>query len=122
MKSNTHALRAPPILAAALSLIGISGSAAAQPNSAARPIQNIDRQRRFDELEQLQLDNRLRANQDVPVGQRALIDYGGYVTLQYFSIDDRANDNHGLFQPDLVLYGRVNLDAANEVFVNKRDN
>ena len=122
MKTNPPAHRAPPLLAAALSIVwfGLAGSAMAQPNMSARPIQDIDRQRRFDELEQLQLDNRLRANQDVPVGQRALIDFGGYVTLQYFSIDDRANDNHGLFQPDLVLYGRVNLDAANEVFVRLR--
>jgi hypothetical protein len=123
MKSCFDVLRTPRLLAAAVSMVGWlgwPGQAAAQSNTGARQIQDIDRQRRFDELQQLQLDNRLRANQDVPVGQRALVDYGGYLTLQYFSIDDRAGDNHGLLQPDLVLYGRVNLDAANEVFARFR--
>jgi hypothetical protein len=122
MKRHAVSLGKRSILTGALSLcsLGFVASATGQSNPGARQVQDVDRQRRFDELQQLQLDNRLRANQDVPLNQRALIDYGGYLTLQYFSIDDRAADNHGLFQPELVLYGRVNLDAANEVFARFR--
>src|SRR5947209_16897480 len=77
------------------------------------PAQQIQRQERFSELQQLQVENRLRANTDVPPEQRALIDYGGYFTFQYISFDDRTGNNHGLRQGDLTLYGRANLDAAN---------
>lgn len=101
-------------------LLGWAGAATAQQDPSAARLQDLDRQRRFDQLQQLQLDNRMRANEDVPVGQRALIDYGAYITLQYYSIDDRQNNNHTLWQPDFVGYGRINLDAANEVFARFR--
>ena len=100
-------------------LLALAPLATAQP-AGSRQVRDIERQRRFDELQQLQIDSRLRANEDIPANQRAMIDYGGYLTLQYFSIDDRNGDNHGLRQPELALYGRINLDAANEVFARVR--
>ncbi len=109
-----------PLLVLAFAACGVAVTATAQTDTGTLQRQTVERQRRFSELEQLQLDNRLRANEDVPAGQRALIDYGGYVTLQYFSIDDRNGNNHGLRQPDFVAYGRLNLDAANEVFARFR--
>ena len=107
-------------LATVLLMGWIAPAAIAQPDASGRSLQDLQRQQRFDQLQQLQIDNRVRANEDVPAGQRALIDYGGYLTLQYFSVDDRVGNNHGLFQPELGLYGRVNLDAANEVFARFR--
>ena len=95
------------VFRAALALFaacGLAITASAQTDGSALQRQTVDRQRRFDQLQQLQLDNRLRANEEVPAGQRALIDYGGYVTLQYFSIDDRNGNNHGLRQPDFVAF------------------
>lgn len=108
------------LASAAAAAFGWAGGAVAQTDAASVGLRDIQRQQRFDELQQLQLDTRLRANQEVPPEQRALIDYGGYITLQYLSIDDRENKNHGLRQPDLVLYGRLNLDAANEIFARGR--
>jgi hypothetical protein len=99
----------------------VAASAHAQAPPAGSNIpEQISRQQRFDELQQLEIDNRLRADTDVPPEQRALIDFGGYETLQYLSVDDRQDNNHGLREADLVLYGRVNLDAANEVFARAR--
>jgi hypothetical protein len=123
MKTKDNRDRKRPWLFHALAVLGLAlaGMVQAQPDTGAgRALQSIDRQRRFDELQQLQIDNRLRANEDVPIGQRALIDYGAYITAQYFSIDDRNANNHTLWQPEFVAYGRANLDAANEVFARFR--
>jgi hypothetical protein len=72
------------------------------------------------QLEQIRRDTTLRANPDVPPEQRALLDYGGYFSFGYLSIDDSRNDNHILRQYDLIGYLRANLDGANEVFVRAR--
>jgi hypothetical protein len=77
----------------------------------------LQREARIRELEQLQLDARLRVNPDVPPEQRAVIDYGGYVTFNYLSLDDTVEENHVLRQYDLVLYSRILLDNANEIFL-----
>src|SRR3954465_14182518 len=45
-------------------------------------------------LEQCRRDIQTQGARDVPVDQRALIDYGGYLTLSYLSFDDQVNDNH----------------------------
>ena len=45
-------------------------------------------------LEQIRRDTRLRVSPDVPAGQRALVDYGGYLTASYLSFDDQRDDNH----------------------------
>src|SRR5258706_8030377 len=124
MNRNSNVSPAGAALAAAVIAITLAIAlvepVSAQPDPGSRQIREIDRQQRFSELQQLEIDNRMRANPDVPVGQRALIDWGGYITLNYFSIDDRNNNNHTLRQPDFVLYGRANLDAANEVFARAR--
>ena len=63
---------------------------------------------------------RLRADQDIPPGQRLLLDYGAYVTYSYLSVDDRTHNNHGLREGDLFAYVRANLDGAQEFFVRTR--
>ncbi len=80
----------------------------------------LQRAARIQELERLELDTRLRANPDVPLSQRALIDYGGYVTFNYLSLDDPQSDNHVLRQYDLVGYARIQLDGANDFFLRGR--
>jgi hypothetical protein len=80
---------------------------------------DADELRRLDELRQLQqleIDTRLRANEAVPVGQRALVDYGGFFVFDYLSLDDNQSDNHGLREYDLIAYARANFDGAHELF------
>ncbi len=79
---------------------------------------DLDRFERQAELRQR--ETQLRIDQTVPLNQRALIDYGGFASFNYLSIDDEAHDNHILRQWDLVGYLRVNLDPANEIFLRGR--
>src|SRR4051812_13078926 len=90
---------------------------AQRTGSAGRELQ---RAARIQELQRLEVDTRMRANPDVPVGERALIDYGGYFTFNYLSLDDSQHDNHVLRQYDLVGYARVQFDGANEFFLRAR--
>ncbi|MGD0464806.1 MAG: hypothetical protein ABSB74_20160 [Tepidisphaeraceae bacterium] len=99
------------VVFAALALF--CGVASAQSNEAARAAQQ---QNRIEQLQQFEIDTRLLVNPDIPPGQRALIDYGGYFSPQYYSIDDSNHDNHGLREYDLVGYLHINFDGANEVF------
>jgi hypothetical protein len=105
-----------PIWAGGLlaSLAIFSTVASAQSNDAARLSQQ---QNRLQQLQQFETDNRLLVNPDIPPDQRALIDYGGYFSPQYYSIDDSNHDNHGLREYDLVGYLHMNFDGANEVFL-----
>jgi hypothetical protein len=97
---------------AALALFG--SVASAQSNDAARLAQQ---QSRLQQLQDFETNERLLANPDIPPDQRALIDYGGYFSPQYYSIDDSNHDNHGLREYDLVGYLHLNFDGANEIFV-----
>lgn len=86
----------------------------AQSSDDARVLQLTQR---LQELQGFEYDTRLQANTDIPFDQRALIDYGGYFSPQYYSIDDTNNDNHGLREWQLVGYLRANFDDANEIFM-----
>jgi hypothetical protein len=77
----------------------------------------IREQQQLNELQEIELDSRILANQAIPVGQRALIDYGGYIIPQYFSVDDSSQNNHTLREYELVGYMRLNFDGANEFFL-----
>lgn len=70
--------------------------------------------------EQFRRETEAQAVREVPAGQRALIDYGGYLTLSYLSFDDQANDNHAFRGADVVGYGRVNFDDAHEFYLRAR--
>lgn len=91
-----------------------SGAGFGQVTDTARDLQL---QQRLQELQGFELDTRLLADTAIPPDQRALIDYGGYFSPQYYSIDDTNNDNHGLREYQLVGYIRANFDGANEIFV-----
>ncbi len=71
-------------------------------------------------LEQIQRETRLQVGHDVPLGQQLLVDYGGYFSPSYLSLDDVSGHNHGLRQYDLVGYGRLNLGGAHEFFARGR--
>ena len=55
-----------------------------------------------------------------PVGQRTLLQYGAYLSVNYLSLDDSNHNNHTLWQPELVLYGRLDLDDAQDFFIRGR--
>jgi hypothetical protein len=99
----------------ALAIIGTASFAAAQT-----PPAQLERIARLQELQQLELDSRYHANQNIPPEQRAVIDGGGYFTFNYLSLDDENHDNHGLRQYDFVAYARLMLDNANDFFVRFR--
>lgn len=71
-------------------------------------------------LDQVQRETRLRVSPDLPAGDRALIDYGGFLTLSYFSTDTSEGDNRALRQYDLNLFARVNFDGAHEFYSRGR--
>ena len=62
------------------------------------------------QLEQVRRDTRLTVDTEAPVGQRTLLQYGAYLSVNYLSLDDSNHNNHTLWQPELVLYGRLDLD------------
>src|SRR5665213_488048 len=72
------------------------------------------------DMQQIQRETQARFDADLPPAQRALIDYGGYLTLGYLSFDDAAHDNHGLREYELVGYGRINIDGAQEIYFRGR--
>jgi len=99
------------LVAAAVALAVLpAGVAVAQTQ-----VERFDRQR-----DQLQREAMLRELRDVPAGQRALFDYGGYVTLSYLTLQDQLADTHVLRQLDLVGYGRLSLDGAHEFYARGR--
>jgi len=71
-------------------------------------------------LEQIRQDTLLRANESIPIDQRVTIDYGGYISFGYLSLQDNVNNTHGLRQSELVLFGRANFDGAHEFFLRYR--
>jgi Alginate export len=99
--------RSPLIL---LIIAVLSVRAAAQPT-----VERFNRQ-----LEQIQRDTDARALSQVPADRRANIDYGGFLSFDYFSIDDANLDNHILRQYQLVGFARFNLDAAQEIYFRGR--
>lgn len=72
------------------------------------------------QLEQINRDTRLRVDQRIPAAQRTLFDYGGYLSLNYLSLDDQNGNTHGLRQYDLVGYAHLNLDGVHEFYASVR--
>ena len=97
-------------LAGGLCVIAVSVTASAQ--------ESVERFERT--LQQLQRGQQAQFDQQFPADQRALIDYGGYLTFSYLSFDDAAHDNHGLRRYELVGYGLLNLDNVNQFYVRGR--
>jgi hypothetical protein len=92
------------------------------PASVAAAQQAAQLERFERQLERAQSDTRVRVDQDIPPEDRALIDYGGFLSLSYLNIDDSIGHNHQLGQYELVGYGRVNIDGVHELFVRGNAN
>ncbi len=88
---------------------------AAQPAYAQVDLERFERQ-----LEQIQRDTRLRADQSIPTEQRALLDIGGFFSFNFLAIDDPDQETHILRQSDLNAYARLNIDNVHEFFVRAR--
>jgi hypothetical protein len=95
---------------------GCCGTVLAQVNSGLA-VQQVNR---LQQLQQFENDTRFQANPEIPAGQRALIDYGGSFSPQYWSFDDPNNDNIAFRAYDLEGYLRMNFDNANEIFLRLR--
>jgi hypothetical protein len=83
-----------------------------QTNKAAITESDFQRQ-----LDQFEYSSRIEANPDIPVGQRLLVDYGGYVSYNYLSDDDPSQNTHILSDTTATAYALLNLDNAQEFFV-----
>src|SRR5215204_3778704 len=53
----------------------------------------------------------------VPLGKRALVDYGGYFVFNYFELEDNVRNTHVLREYDLIGFGHVNIDGVHDFFV-----
>lgn len=101
--------------------IGLSASSLhAQPVPGGAGSEQLQREARLRELDRFELDNRYRANESIPAGQRTLIDYGAFLQFSYLTLDDSAKNNHGLRQYDFIPYARLNIDGAQELFLRGR--
>jgi hypothetical protein len=100
------------IIVASLSLTPAIAFAQRSPNA-----EQLKRVNKLDELEQIRRDSRLHVNEAVPPGQRLLVDYGAYLTLDYVSVDDSVENNHVLREYEFLPYVRLNFDGAQEVFL-----
>lgn len=82
--------------------------------------EQLQREAKLRELQQLELDTRMRANSEIPPGQRYLLDVGAYVQFTYLSLDDSLGENHVLRQYEFLPYARLSLDGAQELFLRGR--
>jgi hypothetical protein len=96
-------------------LAGLAG-----PRALAQIPVNADLERFQRSLEQIERDTRTRVDERIPAGQRTLFDYGGYLSLNYLSVDDLNGNNHVLRQYDLVTYAHLNLDGVHEFYASLR--
>src|SRR5579884_2002257 len=107
---SRHRVPMPVVLLTAAALLAATEPAFAQV-SLERFQQQLDRIRR---------QTTVLADEQTPPDRRALFDYGGYFSANYFSIDDLNKDNHGLREYDLVGYARADFDGAHELFARGR--
>jgi hypothetical protein len=99
------------------SLLVILPASTALPATAQVVAQQAQLERFERQLERTQRESRVLVDPSIPPADRALIDYGGYLSLSYVNIDDPVGRNHQLGQYELVGYGRLNFDGAHELFV-----
>ncbi|MEE9211033.1 MAG: alginate export family protein [Phycisphaeraceae bacterium] len=72
------------------------------------------------QLEQIRRETQLLVEPSVPPEQRAVIDYGGFVSFNFLAIDDLGQNTHILRQTDVVVYTRLNFDGVHELFARVR--
>jgi hypothetical protein len=104
--------------ARAIVVCGVVSVAVGVATSTARAQADLGRFER--QLEQIQRETLIEANEQLSLDQRVFFDYGGYFTFGYLSVDDNVNENHVLRQYELVGYSRIVLDGAHEFFLRAR--
>lgn len=72
------------------------------------------------QLQQIQRETYALIDSDIPADQRALLDYGGFLTFNFFAVDDAAQNTNSLAQTDLNGYVRASFDGVHEFFVRGR--
>src|SRR5436190_10509966 len=101
----------------AITVVGLSLASAAR----AQPAPGALQAGRFERnLEQIREQTLIRANEAIPVDQRLTLEYGGYISFGYLSLQDNVANTHGLRQSELVGYARANFDGAHEFFLRYR--
>jgi hypothetical protein len=109
--STMHYRHPPPWHIAVFA--GLIGPALVIPSASAQSsAERFNRQ-----MEQMSRETLMLANPEVPAEQRALIDYGAYLSLDYLTVDDNVQNNHVLRQTEAVGYLRMNFDGAHELFL-----
>ncbi len=93
-----------------LAALGSASSALAQPSDAR--LQRAARQ--ADPAERYQVDPSLAA------GERTMLDFGGFATCSFLTLDDASDDTRTLLQPEVALYARAVIDGVHEFFVRTR--
>lgn len=109
--------KTPCVVGVAAALVVLSSG---PPMALAQSQSSLERFNR--QLDLIRRDNEVQIPRDVPVGQRALLDYGGYFIFDYLSVDDNLEEEHILRQYDTTLYARLNVDGAHELFLRFRAN
>jgi hypothetical protein len=80
-----------------------------------------DEQQRIDQvLRDAERDYALKANPDLSIGERALLNYGVLVNFSFLAIDDVDQRTHLLRQTDLQAYARLSLDGVHEFYGRAR--
>jgi len=72
------------------------------------------------QLEQIRREMRLMARPEVPPGQRALVDYGAFLSFNLYAVDDVLQDTHILRRTEAVAYARLNMDNVHEFYIRGR--
>lgn len=91
------------------------GSPASAQSEDAALIQRLERQ-----LRQTELQYALKANPELSIGERAMIDYGALASFGFLMVDDSDQRTRVLRQYDLQTYGYVNVDGVHEFFGRAR--
>ncbi len=69
------------------------------------------------QLQQIERETQALIQRQVPPEQRALVDYGGFVSFNFLAIDDAVQETHILRQTLVTGYALVNIDGVHEFFI-----
>src|SRR3954453_9019566 len=98
----------------AITVVGLSlaSVAFAQPAPGALQASRFERN-----LEQIREQTLIRDNEAIPVDQRVKLEYGGYLSFGYLSLQDNVANTHGFPQSEVVGFARANFDCSHEFFI-----
>lgn len=82
--------------------------------------QQLQREQRLSDLDQFGLDSRIKANEMIPVGQRAYVDYGALLSVSYLTTKEGDGENRGERIYELTAYAHLNIDGVHEAFIRGR--